>query len=52
MLQRLDIDILVEKSGACVSFASCPPISTTNFPRAFAEKFVDISALVRIVKRS
>jgi hypothetical protein len=52
MLQRLGIDMLMGKSGACVSFASCPPISMTNFLRAFAKKFGDISALVRIAKRS
>lgn len=52
MLQWLRTDILTGKSDACASSAGCPPISMTNFPRAFAEKFVDIWALAQIVKPS
>ncbi len=42
MLQRLDTAMRVAKAGVYASFAGCPPISMTNFPRIFAKKFVGI----------
>jgi len=52
MLQRLGSHTLLRKADACASFASCPPISMTNFPRIFAKKFVNIWVPVLIVKPS
>jgi hypothetical protein len=52
ILQRLGTDILMAQAGACASFAGYPLISMTSFPRVFAKKFVDIWALVQIVKPS
>lgn len=42
MLQRLGTDMLMRKAGVCASFAGCPPISMTSFPRLFVKKFVGI----------
>lgn len=42
----------MRKAAVYISFGGCPPISMTNFRRASAKRFVDILALVQIVKAS